>query len=260
MNKVSIMAAILSHEFFIKEHWAQKPCVFRVGNDFLKPSKLPSALDLLTVNAVEQPELTAIIKRGRKNYLPEFALEDKVEVAYTLSQVRTVVVYNFEKYNKFYRTLAQRLSDIYSAPNLVAAFISHNKSKGLNKHKDDYHIFVLQHVGECRWRIHDRKGRKLLRETVLKPGDVLYVPAGFYHRVIRETKETVHVTMGLSYTGIGTEFKALFENPVFGCLLDPEQKKLGINKLKNILDERFHIRAIHRKRKRRKRKPASGTS
>jgi len=87
-------------------------------------------------------------------------------------------------------------------PVQVNAYVTPTQSQGFSAHYDVHDVFVLQVAGEKRWRIHppvheaplrdqpwadrrtaveERANGEPVIDTVLRPGDALYLPRGYLH-------------------------------------------------------------------------------
>lgn len=141
--------------------------------------------------------------------------------------------------NRFSAALALFASSLeqqFSAPVSVNAYLSPPGSRALGRHYDSHDVFIAQLQGSKRWRICDgrvrdpveflpllrreqaaRKSRvrltgperddadrPLLDELVLRAGDSLYLPRGYYHECEAEEGESSwHLTFGVhAYTYI----------------------------------------------------------
>jgi ribosomal protein L16 Arg81 hydroxylase len=98
------------------------------------------------------------------------------------------------------------------------AYVTPPQNQGFGAHYDVHDVFVLQIEGEKRWRIHrpvlasplrdqpwnDRRAdvekraeEAPLMETVLKPGDCLYLPRGYLHAATALGGVSTHLTLGV---------------------------------------------------------------
>jgi Cupin superfamily protein len=83
---------------------------------------------------------------------------------------------------------------------------------GLDLHRDDQEIFILQLDGPKRWLLYgpavEGVDYSQLRSTsvppsgalldeILRPGDVLYIPRGCYHLAVPMNEVTLHLTIGV---------------------------------------------------------------
>ena len=103
-------------------------------------------------------------------------------------------------------------------PVQVNAYVTPGQSQGFSAHYDTHDVFVLQVAGEKRWRIHEPVLPAPLREqpwtdhrdaveeraagepvidTVLRPGDSLYLPRGYLHAAEALGGVTCHLTVGV---------------------------------------------------------------
>jgi lysine-specific demethylase/histidyl-hydroxylase NO66 len=113
---------------------------------------------------------------------------------------------------------AQQLTADLGHPVQVNAYVTPPQARGFSDHYDVHDVFVLQVAGEKRWTIHepvlmhprrdqpwtDRRTRVLeaagtepLIDVVLRPGDALYLPAGFLHAAQALGETSAHLTFGV---------------------------------------------------------------
>ncbi|WP_239022346.1 cupin domain-containing protein [Raineyella fluvialis] len=113
---------------------------------------------------------------------------------------------------------AQDLAAELGHPTQVNSYITPADNRGFEAHYDVHDVFVLQIHGTKHWVIHppvldrpqrdepwnDRAGRVReassaapLLDTVLRPGDVLYLPRGFIHSARACGGTSVHLTIGI---------------------------------------------------------------
>lgn len=112
----------------------------------------------------------------------------------------------------------QRLAADLGHPVQANAYVTPPQNQGFDDHYDVHDVFVLQVAGRKRWSIHapvhpaplrdqpwtDRReavGRAAAQEpvieTVLEPGDVLYLPRGYLHSATALGGVTIHLTLGV---------------------------------------------------------------
>ena len=86
-------------------------------------------------------------------------------------------------------------------------------TQGFDVHWDDHDVFVVQIAGGKRWALygstrpwpsrrddhaaHPRPERPI-EEIVLEPGDLLYLPRGYWHAAVGLGEPTMHLTIGLT--------------------------------------------------------------
>jgi hypothetical protein len=113
---------------------------------------------------------------------------------------------------------ATSLSDELGHPVQVNAYVTPAQSQGFAPHYDAHDVFVLQVSGRKRWTIHEpairdplgdqkweqhreavaaRAAEAPLIDTVLEPGDVLYLPRGTIHAAKALGDTSIHLTVGV---------------------------------------------------------------
>jgi ribosomal protein L16 Arg81 hydroxylase len=86
-------------------------------------------------------------------------------------------------------------------------------SQGFDVHWDDHDLFVVQVQGRKRWAFYGftrehpsyrdrhaehRKPEAPIEEIVLEPGDMLYLPRGYWHAAVGTGEPTLHLTIGVT--------------------------------------------------------------
>jgi bifunctional lysine-specific demethylase and histidyl-hydroxylase NO66 len=113
---------------------------------------------------------------------------------------------------------AGQLATDLGHPVQVNAYITPTQSQGFSAHYDVHDVFVLQVAGEKRWLVHEPVLRDPLRsepweerrdavsaraaeqpviDTVLRPGDALYLPRGYLHSAEALGDVSCHLTVGV---------------------------------------------------------------
>jgi lysine-specific demethylase/histidyl-hydroxylase NO66 len=113
---------------------------------------------------------------------------------------------------------ADQLAADLGHPTQVNAYVTPPSARGFSAHYDVHDVFVLQVAGEKHWRIHapvhpdplrsqpwtDRRAEvaaaaegEPLIDTVLCPGDVLYLPRGYLHSATALGGISAHLTVGV---------------------------------------------------------------
>ncbi|GMA20338.1 cupin domain-containing protein [Arsenicicoccus piscis] len=114
--------------------------------------------------------------------------------------------------------LGQQLTEDLGHPVQINAYITPPQNQGFAAHYDIHDVFVLQTSGSKAWRIHEPVHPAPLRsdpwderraevaeaalgepviDTVLEPGDCLYLPRGFLHSAKALGQVSSHVTIGV---------------------------------------------------------------
>lgn len=103
-------------------------------------------------------------------------------------------------------------------PIQINAYITPPQNQGFAAHYDTHDVFVLQIAGTKHWRIHEpvlpdplphqtwdgrrrqvqaRAAEQPLIDTLLRPGDALYLPRGYLHSAVAQGELSIHLTIGV---------------------------------------------------------------
>jgi len=111
-------------------------------------------------------------------------------------------------------TFCSALEGALGHPVQSNAYYTPRGSQGLAVHHDTHDVFVLQIAGEKRWLVYDPVLELPLKEqryrasdgapgepvidTVLEPGDTLYLPRGWLHEARTSDVDSLHLTVGIN--------------------------------------------------------------
>lgn len=101
-----------------------------------------------------------------------------------------------EYYSSAIRKAANSLQRSFSTKVACNIYFTPKNQQTLPLHTDDHDVIVVQAFGTKKWRIYHKKSTKLLTEITMQPGDLLYIPSGFPHQALAESK-SLHLTFGL---------------------------------------------------------------
>ena len=111
-----------------------------------------------------------------------------------------------------------RLADELGHPVQINAYVTPPQNQGFAPHHDVHDVFVLQVAGRKHWTIHppvvddalgnqpfdafkseiaERVAEEPLIDTVLEPGDALYLPRGTVHSAQALGETSIHLTIGV---------------------------------------------------------------
>ncbi len=121
----------------------------------------------------------------------------------------------FQGMHRYWAPLAEycRLLEVaLGHPVQANAYITPPGAQGFGAHDDEHDVFVLQSHGTKTWKVHERHDLPPTMPPVIEadisPGDSLYIPAGFPHSASTQTRESVHITIGiltLTWASVMTE-------------------------------------------------------
>lgn len=127
----------------------------------------------------------------------------------------TVVLNHIDETSRLVRGYCSFISHLANCPTSCNAYFSRGGSSSLGQHWDTHDVVAVQLLGRKRWRVfrptfpHPLRKHKTnvlahtcpvdpVFETTLYPGDVLYVPKGWWHSADPlENEDTVHLAVGV---------------------------------------------------------------
>jgi hypothetical protein len=143
---------------------------------------------------------------------------DDAALARLFADGATIVLQGLHRTHAPIVDFAQALAADLGHPVQVNAYVTPPQAQGFSDHYDVHDVFVLQVAGEKRWFIRepvlrhptrdqpwtDRRAaveeaarREPLIDVVLRPGDALYLPAGWLHAAQALGETSAHLTVGI---------------------------------------------------------------
>ena len=125
----------------------------------------------------------------------------------------TLVVNGFERYSPTALRLCAEVGRFRSAPVVGNAYLSIGGRGTFGRHWDTHDVFALQLIGRKRWQVFaptfplplgmhrseassgDCPATPAL-DCMLETGDLLYVPRGWWHRVLPQEGPSLHLSVG----------------------------------------------------------------
>jgi len=216
---------------FAERYWSRRPLLTRAadtGNTFTDLLDLAAVDELLSRRGLRTPFLR-IAKNGAVVDPKRFTtsggagaeIGDQVSsdsVLRLFADGSTVVLQGLHRLWPPLIEFADQLAADLGHPTQVNAYITPPSSTGFSPHYDVHDVFVLQVAGEKQWRIHEPVLADPLRtqpwndraaavaaaaagepviDTVLHPGDVLYLPRGYLHAATALGEISAHLTIGV---------------------------------------------------------------
>ncbi len=126
------------------------------------------------------------------------------------------------------RQLADSFERLFLGDTQINIYAGWHAAHGLDLHRDDEDVFIMQLDGPKRWLLYglsldglDRTGLRrrsvppagAVLDEVLRPGDLLYVPEGVYHVAVPMNAPTLHLTVGVRKAGGGFRSRPAFSLP-----------------------------------------------
>jgi ribosomal protein L16 Arg81 hydroxylase len=145
-------------------------------------------------------------------------LADPAKVETFLAMGASLVADQIEDAAPEIRALTAALSRRFAARVNANLYASFKGVQAFASHCDLHEVFAVHCHGEKRWRIYanradnpleplegadaqaqiDAAKGPVLMDVTLKPGDVLYIPRGFFHDAMASARESLHLTIGLA--------------------------------------------------------------
>ena len=214
---------------FAGRYWGREPLLVRgAPDDFADLFSLAAADELIAERGLRTPFLR-IAKDGKVIDKARFTgsggagaeIADQVrddKVAALFADGCTLVLQGLHRTWPAVGQLAGQLAADLGHPVQVNAYLTPASNRGFSAHYDVHDVFVLQIAGSKRWIVHrpvlahplrtqpwnDRSeavaaaaGGEPLLDTVLHPGDRLYLPRGYLHSAEALGGVTAHLTVGM---------------------------------------------------------------
>jgi bifunctional lysine-specific demethylase and histidyl-hydroxylase NO66 len=218
-------------DVFAATHWGRSPLLTRaaeLGRDFTDLLSAAAVDELVSRRGLRTPFLR-MAKEG--SVLPparftrgggagasinDQAADDKVLAA--IADGATLVLQALHRTWPPLVDFGSRLAGELGHPVQINAYITPPQNQGFAPHYDVHDVFVLQVSGRKRWTIHEpvveapldnqpwenhradvaaRATEAPLIDTVLEPGDALYLPRGTIHAAVAQGETSIHLTVGV---------------------------------------------------------------
>ena len=218
-------------ETFAAKHWGQEPLLVRGADPdgFRDLLDLDGVDELLSCRGLRTP----FIRLARRGTVVDSAaftggggvgaeIGDQVRddrVTALFAEGTTVVLQALHRTWPAVLDLAGELTTELGHPVQANAYITPPSSQGFSAHYDVHDVFVLQLAGRKHWKIHAPVHADPLRtqpwndhatavaararddapviDTVLEPGDAMYLPRGWLHSAVALGEVSAHLTVGI---------------------------------------------------------------
>lgn len=176
------------------------------------PHTLQLVLDKMAIRP-DQYAREGIGRDGNATYLVDL---DKVREF--IRQGASLVLNEIETLTPGMKRIAEILGQTPGGKVQGNLYCSWHKHQAFDVHYDTHDVFAMQVTGEKAWRIYQRHFKDpinhpafktrdaafhhahkgpLLMEFTMRPGDLVYVPRGFYHEALAESEATVHMSFSV---------------------------------------------------------------
>ncbi|MGW4815201.1 cupin domain-containing protein [Kitasatospora cineracea] len=215
-------------EEFRDAHWGRRPLLVRgaqLGRSFDAVATAGSVDAVLSGSALRAPFIR-VIQSGTDVAAAQYTttasvgserLQDVVDpaaLARFWDRGATLVLNSLHRTQEPIGRLSREIGRDLGAHVQANAYITPAGVKGLPAHYDTHDVMVLQIDGSKRWIIHEpvlelplpaQQGHDVgpatvhppLIDTVLRPGDALYLPRGYVHAPETRNERSIHLTLGI---------------------------------------------------------------
>ncbi|MFD4595984.1 cupin domain-containing protein [Streptomyces rubiginosohelvolus] len=219
----------LGREEFARDVWGRTASLTRGASDFSDVFS-PSAVDELISRRGLRTPFLRVAKDGAT--LPSSSFTAPAGVGATVADQlddtalwrafadgATLVLQALHRTWEPVADLVSGLSTELGHPVQANAYVTPPQNRGFDAHYDVHDVFVLQIEGAKRWVIHEPVLPDPLRDqpwtdhraavadraahgtphldTMLRPGDVLYLPRGWLHSAQAQGEVSIHLTLGV---------------------------------------------------------------
>jgi hypothetical protein len=218
----------IGRERFADDVWGRTALLTRGASDFSDLFSAEAVDELISRRGLRTPFLR--VAKGGSTF-PDSSFTSPAGVGATISDQlddtalwrkfadgATLVLQALHRTWEPVTDFSSRLSTELGHPVQANAYITPPQNRGFDDHYDVHDVFVLQIEGTKRWIIHEPVHTDPLRDqpwtdrrstvaeaakgeayinTVLEPGDVLYLPRGWLHAAQAQGEVSIHLTLGI---------------------------------------------------------------
>ena len=195
---------------FLDATWGRAPLHVAASSQHTGPQELLTIddVDHLVAATGLRPPAFRLVRQGRT--LPRTAVtrsvrigsrpvDDLIDVAAVHREVAadaTLVLQGLHRSHAPVASFCRDLERTLTHPVQANAYLTPPVARGLELHEDPHDVFAVQCHGTKRWVVHP-PDRATPWDLELRPGDVLYLPAGIRHAAQTLGEPSLHLTLGV---------------------------------------------------------------
>lgn len=241
------LAALLAPQpvdAFLAEVRHKKPLLIKGGADKLAGVMGWTVLsDLLSQTSIWSYASLNLVLQGRKLQPPEYCSlvpgrdggqvwrPDMPKLKQWVRRGATIVANDIDNLTPALRAVSAAFESALEAKVQMNLYCSWQAHQGFGSHFDTHEVFALHVAGRKTWRLyeaskieapinhpafksmgdewHEKNKGALTQEITMEPGDVLYIPRGWYHDALASSEGTIHVAVGVN-PAIGLDAVGVF--------------------------------------------------
>jgi hypothetical protein len=230
-----------------EQAWQRAPLIGhdRSGAAFADLLDLAAVDELVTTRSLRHPAFRLVkdgdtLARGTYTASRRWGstrYDGVLDPARTVAALTDGATLVLQSLHTWWTPLGRFCSDLHGAighPTQANAYLTPADERGLGLHYDTHDVVVVQTAGHKRWEVFaprfesplghqhwtdvgggedlDDGALEPVLTAVLGPGDCLYVPRGFLHRVVSEDEASLHVTVGIHVQTWHSVLKGLLDD------------------------------------------------
>lgn len=223
------------------------------------------------LHASDIPAARVVVTRDGSPVMPDFfCSQGKVQAARLfdlLDRGYSMIIRRLEECHPPMAALSAHLQTVLGDRIRIALVSTTGAGGALQRHYDRGDVLALQLEGAKRWKLYDQPvdnpvmaGPAVDRsdegvveiDTVLNPGDRLFVPAGYWHRCENQGERSVHLSIVFNPVCAQSVLSALARAMVLdpACrrptsrLLDPADRAASVRELQSTLVQRLRSMSV----------------
>lgn len=216
---LSALLSPVSLDEFLSRYWTKEPLFCRGPADRFATLLSWTVLNELLAHHWREPHRFRLACQGRDldpaTYSDVATSNARLRARDVTDQLRRGATLSFDGIDELHEPLT-RLSEsfetFFRSDTQINLYAAWRALHGLDLHRDDQEVFILQLEGRKRWVLYgssvDGVNRTDLSSTaaplagasldqVLQAGDLLYIPRGCYHVAVPMNEPALHLTVGL---------------------------------------------------------------
>lgn len=213
------LLAPVSVDEFVSTYWLKRPLFCRGPAERFSPLLSWTTLNGILEHHWRETFRFRLALKGRDldpaSYADLFGHTPRVRSKDLTDHLRRGATLSFDAIDEVHEPLtrlAQAFEAFFRGGTKINIYAGWRALHGLDLHRDNQEIFILQLAGRKRWLLYgfsiDAVDRSTLATTsvppsgaefdeVLQPGDLLYMPRGCYHVAVPMNEPTLHLTLGV---------------------------------------------------------------